>query len=237
MQIWLRLRFRSCMRLKMTTGQKGGHILGKRALTDDAKRRKKLHILQAAERIFAEDRKLHSSAKIAKESQVAKGTLYLYFQTKEEIYMELLVEAFCRWHEELRNRLLDQNLDAKSFIGVISSTIAQRTLFIDLYCLSGSVIEDNLSVDVVRTGRQRMRQETSRTGDLMAKYFPDRWTEERAKHNLKRFYTYAFAYWRECFPTKNVEQAFPEEFSDKAKQKRVFEAELADMNRLIWDIG
>lgn len=43
-------------------------------------------ILEATLRLFKRDRELHTAATISKEAKIAKGTLYLYFKTKEEIY-------------------------------------------------------------------------------------------------------------------------------------------------------
>jgi len=52
-------------------------------------------ILGAARRLFAAgDGELPSVADIAAEAQLAKGTLYLYFKTREEIFCELSVEMW-----------------------------------------------------------------------------------------------------------------------------------------------
>lgn len=63
------------------------------ALEDKLARRKV--ILAAARRLFvAGGGELPSAADIAAEAQLAKGTIYLYFKTREEIFCELLVEMW-----------------------------------------------------------------------------------------------------------------------------------------------
>lgn len=46
-----------------------------------------------------------SMNQVAKEAQLAKGTLYLYFDTKEEMFLQLLSEHLHSWLAELQARL------------------------------------------------------------------------------------------------------------------------------------
>jgi AcrR family transcriptional regulator len=60
-----------------------------RALDGDDKEARRQTILDAAERLFAERHELANVADVAESAGLAKGTVYLYFQTKEEIYLAL----------------------------------------------------------------------------------------------------------------------------------------------------
>ncbi len=60
-----------------------------RALDGDDKEARRQTILDAAERLFAEHHELANVADVATSAGLAKGTVYLYFQTKEEIYLAL----------------------------------------------------------------------------------------------------------------------------------------------------
>jgi len=60
-----------------------------RALDGDDKEARRQTILDAAERLFAERHDLANVADVAESAGLAKGTVYLYFQTKEEIYLAL----------------------------------------------------------------------------------------------------------------------------------------------------
>ena len=60
-----------------------------RALDGDDKEARRQTILDAAERLFAASHELANVAVVAESAGLAKGTVYLYFQTKEEIYLAL----------------------------------------------------------------------------------------------------------------------------------------------------
>lgn len=60
-----------------------------RALDGDDKEARRQTILDAAERLFAERNELANVYDVATSAGLAKGTVYLYFQTKEEIYLAL----------------------------------------------------------------------------------------------------------------------------------------------------
>ena len=60
-----------------------------RALDGDDKEARRQTILDAAERLFGERHALANVADVAEAAGLAKGTVYLYFQTKEEIYLAL----------------------------------------------------------------------------------------------------------------------------------------------------
>jgi len=69
--------------------------------TDKLARRR--HLLDTAERLFAEaGGELPSAGAIAQAAGLAKGTAYLYFASLEDIFLSLLAEHFARWMEEIR---------------------------------------------------------------------------------------------------------------------------------------
>lgn len=87
-----------------------------RAIDDNEKALKRQSILDAAARIFAKDlNNLPSVISIAKASGLAKGTVYLYFKTKEEIFLALLSEQYETLLLEILS-LLDSEIENKHII-------------------------------------------------------------------------------------------------------------------------
>ena len=206
-----------------------------RALNDADKERKYEKILSTTLKLFKRERRLHTAAEICKEVKIAKGTLYLYFSTKEEIYMELLVRNFRRWHESVREHLLDRAPDTKGFILYLCRSLADFTDFVDLTALASVILEENLPPEYVRIARQKNRQETRRTCQLIARSFPE-WSEGFCELSLIRFYTYGIAYWKECFPSAPVVAALPADYQDIEAQRTRFFDEILLMNQLIWGL-
>src|SRR5690606_17100039 len=95
--------------------------------------------------------------------------------------------------------------------------------------------EENLPADYVLTARQRRRQETLRTCQLIARSFPG-WTEAFCELSLRRFYTYGIAFWKECFPSSQVMVALSDGKMDAEAQRDIFFAEMLVMNQLIWGL-
>ncbi|NPA15436.1 MAG: TetR/AcrR family transcriptional regulator [Deferribacteres bacterium] len=67
---------------------------------------KREKILKAAERVFAE-KGFHTAriADIAKLAGIAEGTIYIYFDSKEDLILSIFKERFGDWLEKLKQRL------------------------------------------------------------------------------------------------------------------------------------
>jgi|GEM_PF-6999096 len=207
-----------------------------RAMSNEDKERKYEMILNTTLRLYKRDRCLHTAAQIAKEVGIAKGTLYLYFHSKEEIYMELLLRNFRRWHESMREFLLDHQPDSEALVAYMCRSLADFTDFVDLINVAAVLLEEHLPLEYLRASRLKMRQETERTSILIARSY-SHWDENACLQNLRRFYAYGIGYWRECMPSPRVIAAMPEDFSDIENQRDKYFSEILIMNRLIWGIN
>jgi AcrR family transcriptional regulator len=69
----------------------GALLSGKRARAVDAadKEARRTSILDAADRLFINTYEFANVSQVAEEAGLAKGTVYLYFQSKEEIYLAI----------------------------------------------------------------------------------------------------------------------------------------------------
>jgi AcrR family transcriptional regulator len=78
-----------------------------RAMGTDDKEARRSTILDAAERLFMQNHALANVADVAEAAGLAKGTVYLYFQTKEEIYFALHLRHVEGFFTTLITRLAD----------------------------------------------------------------------------------------------------------------------------------
>lgn len=131
----------------------------KRARTDDQKAARRRTILNAAEQHFADAGfEAFSMARVGRQAGVAKGTLYLYFQTREALLMALFLEKLADW----RQRLVDASpprADDAHFARAFYTTARQDDALLPLLSRLDSVIEHNLSIDVLIDAKRAMTAE------------------------------------------------------------------------------
>lgn len=81
---------------------------------------KRKDILEVAERLFA-DRPFHEVKldEIAAGARIGKGTIYIYFSSKEDVYASLVREGMMERNQRLRQQLAAQQLGCLEAIGLI----------------------------------------------------------------------------------------------------------------------
>ena len=99
----------------------------KRARTPEQKALREQTILKAAEELFTQmDYQEVSLNAIARKAGFAKSNVYRYFATREEIFLQLFVNTFSNWADELTEALL--SLEVRSHAKVIAQTWVQVTM-------------------------------------------------------------------------------------------------------------
>ena len=119
-----------------------------RALDGEDKAARRADILAAARALFIEDsRQLPSAAQIAQAAGLAKGTVYLYFKTKEEIFVALLAEDFAGLLQEVHAafREGDPAQVLPRFVERFAAYLDARPELLRLDAMAYSVLEQNLS--------------------------------------------------------------------------------------------
>lgn len=132
-----------------------------RAIAEDEKLAKRQSILDAAQKLYLQNsRELPSVSRIAEASGLAKGTVYLYFRTKEEIFLALLDEQF---HSLLQSILTLFDAPQTS-TGVLIDTFLETYVaflrdepgFLRLAAMANSVIEQNLDATIALDFKSRL---------------------------------------------------------------------------------
>jgi len=126
----------------------------KRARSTEAKAERRETILSAADAMLRETGfDDFSMAGLAQKSGVAKGTLYLYFQTREEVFLEIanrLMDAWAaRSMEEIKPGLTDAEFCAR--FGALSLS---DPLLPDIATRLTMLIEKNVSIEVLSASKR-----------------------------------------------------------------------------------
>jgi TetR/AcrR family transcriptional regulator len=122
----------------------------KRAVTAALKDARRDAILAAARALFcAKPFESIAMSQVASAAGLAKGTLYLYFRTREEIFLALLTQEYSNW-------LAAFSEEAKRFaspeaaLDWIAASLSARKELVHLTAILHAVLERNLSVETAR---------------------------------------------------------------------------------------
>lgn len=134
-------------------------MTGQRARDDHARLGRRRQLLDAAAgRFDAAGYAATTMAEVATEAGLAKGTTYLYFRSKEELFLELLLEALEEWEAAARAHLTGAAApDAAGLALALAGTLAERPRLVRLLALTASVLEPGAGAATAE--RFRVRQE------------------------------------------------------------------------------
>jgi AcrR family transcriptional regulator len=90
---------------------------------------------------------------VASEVGLAKSSVLRYFETREEIYLQLTVECWHDWSHAARTRLSQTVRHPDRVAAVLTQTLSERPLFCDLLVHTQANLEPNVSTHTVRTLR------------------------------------------------------------------------------------
>lgn len=128
-----------------------------RARSDEAKTARRDAILKAAERLFRRQRyEAITVDAIAQASHLAKGTVYLYFPTKEAIFLEVLLNELEGWFGDLLAALeRTRRDDLRALAALVATKMAERPTVRRLLALLHPTLEQNVDHDAVRSFKLR----------------------------------------------------------------------------------
>ena len=119
----------------------------RRARTQDQKYFRRQQILEAAEQHFADvGYEAFSMVNLARLAGVVKGTLYLYFKTREEVLLTLYNQSLARWSHVFLDQLHGDMTD-RDYVATLYSTAMADRSFIPLLTRLEHVIEHNVSIE------------------------------------------------------------------------------------------
>lgn len=139
-----------------------------RARTQEAKTFRRIQILDAAEKYFHEvGYEAFSMAGLARLAGVAKGTLYLYFTTREEVFLTLYNRSLVRWSHSFTEQLNDTMIDQR-YVETLYATALADGSFIPLLTRLEHVIEHNVAIDSLIQSKRIFIAEVDRIAVLTA---------------------------------------------------------------------
>jgi AcrR family transcriptional regulator len=147
-----------------------------RARRDEDKRARRRAILDTAAKMLR--RRAYADltmAEVARHCELAKGTLYLYFHSKEALFLAALEQQLGEWFDTLAPQLsaLDPSCDQRRRIAqTIASTVAARPTLSDLLAIVHNVLEQNIEAETALAFKQMLLERLRFGGDILEKALP-----------------------------------------------------------------
>ena len=123
-----------------------------RARRPEQKAQRRADLLRAVAELVEEQGVMGVSVgAITKRVGLSKGNLYRYFDSREAILLELLYEGWAEWVEAVERDLAASSVrdDARAVAAVLTATAAARPHTCELVAVRSSVLEQNLSAEVI----------------------------------------------------------------------------------------
>lgn len=176
----------------------------KRARDAKSKEQRRDAILQAASTLYKKDNsQLPTIAQIASSIDLAKGTIYLYFKTKEAIFLSLYEDHYELWLKDVSasfesKKTLDQIPQA------LRRYVESETEFFTLASISSSIIESNIDSKHLLQHKNRLAVAVKETAAKIAQQFEKDVME--CKTMLIRSYATMLGLWQVSHPSKEIER-------------------------------
>jgi AcrR family transcriptional regulator len=150
-------------------------VLKRRAVHDEQKRQRRQAMVDIAWRLLGDQPyEAITMAEVAEQAGLAKGTVYLYFKTKEALFLAVQEQQFADWFDELDARLgeLAERGDAALVAVLISETLEQRGALVSLLAILHTVLEHNVDFDTAWHFKRMLLDRINRSGELLERCLP-----------------------------------------------------------------
>ena len=183
-------------------------------------------ILEAALRVFDERPYAEiKMAEVARAAGLAKGTPYLYFASKEELFLELVIAELNNWFSDVGMRLGERGNDPDAIAGLIASSLASRPRVARFLSLLHSVLEHNIDTEAALRFKRHATALIEVGSAALEAQLPTM-TRERGRSFLLHLHALVVGLAQMTSPAPAVARAI-EENDDLAIFRLDFEAELA----------
>lgn len=173
--------------------------LRKRAIYDEDKETRRREILAVAQKLFLKRGRLATATEVAARAGMAKGTVYLYFQTKEEIYLS--------YYEDLLHALLGriqalcddrtEGLSAR-IVDALCAFLGAHPEFLRLASLLNGVLEQNVSEEFILAYKTRIGTALVATATRLSEALP--LSLDAAGRLLLQTYAMSVGLWQQADP-------------------------------------
>lgn len=141
---------------------------------------------------------------VATQAGLAKGTIYLYFKTKEALFLSILSQRFTEWFDMV-DSLLPTTNSIEEVTAVLSNTLTSRPALTRLFAILHVILEKNIPYETAVAFKQMLQERLLHTGELIESRLPFLPTGQGPQF-LLRAYAIVIGLQHVCYPTPIIQQ-------------------------------
>jgi AcrR family transcriptional regulator len=175
----------------------------KRARTEEQVMDRRKEILRACSEMYGREGFDGVTVKtIAERTSFSRPSIYNYYQTKEEILLDLLKQEYLEWSGDFLEgtRKIRKN-DAEAFCRLLTKAYGKHEIVLKLFTSNLAVIENNSRDECLVDFKKAMAKITNDFDSAMAGLFPAMKEKER-----QQFYSMQFAFVYGLYPTTHASE-------------------------------
>ena len=202
-----------------------------RARSKDEKQKRRKDILDAALQLLLKKGTTASVQQIASASKIAKGTVYLYFGSKEEIYLTLFQQQWDPLFVQINNAVTKKKSQIVDITKTIARYVVKSEFFLPLMAACSGMLGRTTDKEVVRSYQQILAKNLENSSQLLHEKFAI--SHQDGIQLFLRTYAVIFGMWDVVHMAPNVKQVFAEEkWTDFPSN---YEKELQETLFILWN--
>ncbi len=144
-----------------------------RARSDEQIEQRINEIVDATARLFEENRYEDITfAMIAKEANFTRSNLYRYFQTKEDIFLELMKHDIAVWRKDILENFTDGNPSLREVAEISVELILKHKRMVRLFTILFTLLEPNASLEALTAFKQKITEEIGIVAQFLSTKLP-----------------------------------------------------------------
>ncbi|MFZ6029611.1 MAG: TetR family transcriptional regulator [Chloroflexota bacterium] len=150
-------------------------MIKQRAVTDEQRRERRQVLLGAAWQLFQNNPyEQINVVDVARVAKLAKGTVYLYFGTKEALFLAVQEQQLIEWFDVLEKELsaLAGCDDVFDVATVICGTLSARPALTRLFSILHVVLEQNIDYPTALALKRMLLERITRLGEKLEACLP-----------------------------------------------------------------
>ena len=191
-----------------------------RARSDEQKRERRDAILEAALAMYERDPSFgaFTMGALAEAAGLAKGTLYLYFRTKEELFLALVGRLFDDWFDEVDGRLdrARGEWTPEHAAKVLLESVDGRETLVRLLSILPAIVEQNVEPEAAFAYKARVLARSVETGARLERLLPFLRAGEGARL-LVRLHALVIGVWQLADPSPVIRRVLEREGLEGAR--------------------